>query len=49
MWHRKYCLKKLEKKQMHKAIELNINCNSNCLYFVKTDEVDCLIYFTYYQ
>lgn len=25
---------------------MSINCGSNCLYFVKNDEVDCLIYFT---
>lgn len=29
---------------MCKAIVININCRTNCLYCVKTDEVDCLIH-----
>lgn len=29
---------------MCKAIVININCRTNCLYSVKTDEVDCLIH-----
>lgn len=37
-------LQKLEKVQMCKAIVININCRTNCLYSVKTDEVDCLIH-----
>lgn len=34
-------LQKLEKVQMCKAVVIKINCRTNCLYFVKTDEVDC--------